>query len=56
MACAIGRFQPGTFFLGRAHAEKYRKQRQLPKNRLRFCRLKTGAKKKRTPTLPTESD
>jgi hypothetical protein len=23
MACAIGRFQPGTFLLGRVHAETF---------------------------------
>jgi hypothetical protein len=34
-----------------AKGERYRKQRQLPKNRSQFCRLKTESKKKRTPTF-----
>jgi hypothetical protein len=34
-----------------AKGERYRKQRQLPKNRSQFCPLKTESKKKRTPTF-----
>jgi len=38
-----------------AKGERYRKQRQLPKNRSQFCPLKTESKKKRTPTFANGS-